>query len=285
MLTRTLAGSPAGAQHLAEYMVGASSRLALCPQKPDYPRVNHVLLSSLPGADLEVVGPGKAWRLTGEAILWLGHAVPVHLRSFSQAPAGVLVWRFTTECLPSELVKLAREAAVLHPVFVGPRALRSLEAALILGLRSCPVSHALRPIWSAAKLVELLALLWPSQSEVEPADEKRDQGLPLAVVKALDFMLGRLAEPIGLAEIAAAAGQSPAHFSRVFSDAMGRGPTAHLRWLRMERAGALIRTGQCNVTETALSVGYQSLGQFSRVFGEHFGRSPREFLPKQPEGK
>jgi transcriptional regulator GlxA family with amidase domain len=93
-------------------------------------------------------------------------------------------------------------------------------------------------------------------------------------------MEARLAEPIGLADFAAAAGQSPAHFSRLFSAALGRGPTAHLRRLRMDHAARLLSAGQANVTEAALFVGYQSLGQFSRVFAEHHGRPPSSLLPR-----
>lgn len=282
MLQKTLAGSPDMAQHLAEYAVGSATRLALPPQHPDSPRHNHVLIATLAGAVVEVTGPGNTWRLAGENVLWLGHAVPVHLRAITSVSAGVLVWRFTNACLPAELAKMTQKAAVLHPVYVGPRPLLAPESALILGLRSCPVSSGLRLMWSAAKLVEWLTLLWPNKDSDTPDEAvTAGAGLPMPVVKAMDFMLRHLADPIGLADIASAAGQSPAHFSRLFSECVGRSPTAHLRWLRMERAGALIRTGQANVTEATYSVGYQSLGQFSRVFSEHHGKSPRSFLPKR----
>lgn len=283
MLHKTLAGSPDGGQHLAEYLVGSDVRLALPPQDIGAPPRNQVLVAPVPGAVIEVGLLGQMWRVAPGQVLWLRHSVPVHLRSCGPGPATALVWRFTVSSLPLELARLTDGAARLHPVYVGPRVLTPTESALVLGLRSCPVASSLRGFWAAAKLVEWLTHLWPADATVAgesvPADA--GAGLPPAVRRAVDFMHGHLAHSIGLGEIAAAAGQSPAHFSRVFSESVGRGPTAHLRWLRMERAGALIRTGQANVTEAAFAVGYQSLGQFSRVFSEHHGRPPSAFLPRR----
>jgi AraC-like DNA-binding protein len=42
----------------------------------------------------------------------------------------------------------------------------------------------------------------------------------------------------------------------------------------MERAADLLRTGQCNVTEAAMTVGYNSLSHFSAAFHETFGCCP-----------
>ena len=48
----------------------------------------------------------------------------------------------------------------------------------------------------------------------------------------------------------------------------------YLRQIRMERAAELLRTGQCNVTEAALEVGYSSLSHFSSTFQGTFGCCP-----------
>jgi len=50
--------------------------------------------------------------------------------------------------------------------------------------------------------------------------------------------------------------------------------TACLRQLRLERAAELLRTGQCNVTEAAFEVGYNSLSHFTLAFRETFGCCP-----------
>jgi AraC-like DNA-binding protein len=53
----------------------------------------------------------------------------------------------------------------------------------------------------------------------------------------------------------------------------------------MERAAELLKTGQCNVTEAAMEVGYSSLSHFSSVFHETFGCCPGLFPLKMPAQK
>jgi AraC-like DNA-binding protein len=83
-----------------------------------------------------------------------------------------------------------------------------------------------------------------------------------------------LAEPPSLEEIGRRVGCSHYHLSRIFSQEMGKPLTAYLRELRLERAAELLRTGECNVTEAALEVGYNSLSHFTVAFRETFGCCP-----------
>ncbi len=48
----------------------------------------------------------------------------------------------------------------------------------------------------------------------------------------------------------------------------------YLRKTRMERAAELLRSGDFNVTEAALEVGYSSLSHFSLAFHQTFGCCP-----------
>ena len=50
--------------------------------------------------------------------------------------------------------------------------------------------------------------------------------------------------------------------------------TQHLRQLRLERAAELLKSGEYNVTEAALEVGYHSLSHFSAAFHQTFGCCP-----------
>ncbi len=291
----TLAGAPDAALHLAELTLGEVDR-ALCPLQPDAADESFLLLVCLPGAAARGRCLDQSWLLPPDSILWQHHPVPVHLRRADSAFARVLAWRFRAAALPAELAELLLTQSPGTRPLVGPRPLSAAEANLVLGLRSCPVAPALRTLWATAKLVELLTHLLPPPATPAPgsspdfagassaaaaiASDPEPGSLPAPVRAALAYMESHLAEPIGLAELAAAAGQSPAHFSRGFSAALGHGPTAQLRRLRMAHAARLLSAGAANVTEAALATGYQSLGQFSRVFTEHHGRPPSAFLPR-----
>ena len=50
--------------------------------------------------------------------------------------------------------------------------------------------------------------------------------------------------------------------------------TQYLRKIRLGRAAELLRSGKYNVTEAAMSVGYNSLSHFSKAFSEMFGCCP-----------
>lgn len=282
---RSFAGAPDAPQHLGEFSLGLAD-LALAPLSPETPGRNFLLLFPLPGPDVLARSLGREFRFAADTITWLRLAAPLHLRSVAARPANTLAWRFTAAALPADLSEMVLSLPPGGEPLVGPRPLFPAEAALVLGLRSCPVAPALRGFWASAKLLEIVTHLLPEPAAAirarAPASPVPDAPAPLPapVRAALAFMEARLAEPIGLGDLAAAAGQSPAHFSRVFTQALGRGPTAHLRRLRMEHAGRLLAAGRANVTEAALAAGYQSLGQFSRVFAEHHGRPPSAFLPR-----
>jgi AraC-like DNA-binding protein len=62
------------------------------------------------------------------------------------------------------------------------------------------------------------------------------------LLRAKDLADGRYFEPLGVDDLAAAAGLSRAHFSREFRCAFGGPPHSYLLTRRLERAAALLRT-------------------------------------------
>jgi len=83
--------------------------------------------------------------------------------------------------------------------------------------------------------------------------------------------------PLNVEELARGAGMSPGHFSRRFRVAYGESPYSYLMTRRIERAMALLRRGDLNVTEVCFAVGCSSLGSFSSRFSELVGLSPSRY--------
>src|SRR3954468_8852404 len=94
---------------------------------------------------------------------------------------------------------------------------------------------------------------------------------------ARDLMDRRFSEPLDLDRLAAHAGFSKFHFSRVFKDAYGETPANYLTRRRVERAKDLLRSANLTVTEVCMLVGFSSLGSFSSRFSELGGLSPSAF--------
>ena len=102
------------------------------------------------------------------------------------------------------------------------------------------------------------------------------------LLRARDLADARYFEPLGVDDLAAAAGLSRAHFSREFSRAFGESPHAYLLTRRLERAAALLRTTDRSVADICLSVGLQSIGSFTTSFSRTYGRSPTAYRAAHP---
>jgi AraC-like DNA-binding protein len=92
-----------------------------------------------------------------------------------------------------------------------------------------------------------------------------------------DRMDREYAEPLDVEALARDAHMSPGHFSRQFRLAYGESPYGYLMTRRIERAMALLRRGDLNVTEVCFEVGCSSLGTFSSRFTELVGMPPSTY--------
>jgi transcriptional regulator GlxA family with amidase domain len=97
------------------------------------------------------------------------------------------------------------------------------------------------------------------------------------LLRAKDLADARYFEPLGVEDMARAAGLSRAHFSRAFKSAFGESPRAYLLTRRLERAAALLRTTDRSVADICLSVGLQSIGSFTTSFTRTYGKSPTAY--------
>lgn len=82
------------------------------------------------------------------------------------------------------------------------------------------------------------------------------------------------ARPLDVEALARDAHMSAGHFSRRFKAAYGESPYSYVMTRRVERAMALLRRGDLNVTEVCFAVGASSLGTFSTRFTELVGVPP-----------
>jgi AraC-like DNA-binding protein len=102
------------------------------------------------------------------------------------------------------------------------------------------------------------------------------------LLRARDLADARYFDPIGVDDMAGAAGFSRAHFSREFKRAFGESPRAYLLTRRLERAAALLRSTDRSVAEVCLDVGLQSVGSFTTSFSRTFGASPNAYRASFP---
>ncbi len=102
------------------------------------------------------------------------------------------------------------------------------------------------------------------------------------LLRAKDLADARFAEPLGVDDMAAAAGLSRAHFSREFRREFGVPPHAYLLTRRLERAAALLRNTDHPVADICLAVGLTSVGSFTTSFKRAYGRTPTAYRAAFP---
>jgi transcriptional regulator GlxA family with amidase domain len=102
------------------------------------------------------------------------------------------------------------------------------------------------------------------------------------LLRAKDLADARYFEPLGVNDMADAAGLSRAHFSREFRLAFGESPHAYLLTRRLERAATLLRTTDRSVLDVCLAVGLQSVGSFTTCFTRTYGMSPTAYRERYP---
>lgn len=191
--------------------------------------------------------------------------------------------------------RLGRDAGQLHEVTrnavageaqsgVGPVCLLTeRHHQVIASLRHPPVYAPAQRAWFEAKALELAAwFLYQPPAGQELFCHRQERLAQERVDRVVALLKRHLAEPLSLEELGKRVGCSPFYLSRTFSKLTGTTLPLYLRRLRMERAAELLRSGQCNVTEAALEVGYSSLSHFSQAFHEAFGCCPGLYPLKTP---
>lgn len=188
---------------------------------------------------------------------WLSKAVQGHEETLNRETRGFLDG--------AARAKRARELPL------NPRVRRSAEEMLQPPIKGLGVGF-----WFHAKIMEMAAHIL-----TEPSGElfcQRHKRLAIERVERVKQTLSRdLENPPTLAQLGKEVGCSPFYLSRVFSENTGMTISRYLRNIRLERAAELLRNGECNVTEAAMSVGYSSLSHFSKAFAEMFGACPCVF--------
>ena len=98
------------------------------------------------------------------------------------------------------------------------------------------------------------------------------------ISRAEEYVKQNFCNPnITLISVAEHVHMSPAHFSTVFSQTVGKPFIAYLTGLRIEKAKKLLVSGDMKLSDIAMEIGYNEPNYFSHVFRKSEGMTPKEY--------
>jgi AraC family transcriptional regulator len=97
-----------------------------------------------------------------------------------------------------------------------------------------------------------------------------------SLIDAKEFIDTQFHQPLNIDQIAAKAGISRYHFSRLFKDVFGHSPYSYYNQKRLLAACQMLRL-EGNISDVAAEVGFADLAAFSKAFTKRFGMGPTEF--------
>lgn len=221
------------------------------------------------------------------------HRVALHAGDVQVVPATLahdVEWpacRFGLVGLAPALFAEAREAGTSRP---GPEAPRlrlrdTLVEALVRALTAeardyCKAPHEWRSLYRDSLARALVAQLTAGRPLLEgaaPGASRQRLGRE-RLRRTIDYIEAHLDAPLDLAALAAVAGLSTFHFTRVFRDAIGQTPARYVAARRMQRAEDLLAEGRLAHDEIARRCGMGEARHLRAALRRRLGTTPLSAL-------
>jgi AraC family transcriptional regulator len=128
------------------------------------------------------------------------------------------------------------------------------------------------------QIIEFVISVMTGDRQIQAAPTGRETR---RVVEAIRLVEADAARPLGLKEMAAAAGMSKYHFLRVFRRLTGVTPHRYLVSARLRRAALALASSRRPVIAIALDAGFGDLSTFNKTFRAVFGLTPTGYRASQ----
>lgn len=108
---------------------------------------------------------------------------------------------------------------------------------------------------------------------------RQNDGSPFGIAtRALAMIENGFADPqLSVSVLAASAGMTRSHFTRLFTAETGRSPGKVIEERRLQHARELLTLSELSVKEVCFACGYRNVSHFCAQFKKHFGCTPGSF--------
>jgi len=141
-----------------------------------------------------------------------------------------------------------------------------------------------KALYFRAKAYELLSLNFnrTEDANIAQCPFLVDEENVLKIRKAKDLVISRMAEPPSLQELATEIGLSLKRLKEGFKQIYGDTVYSFLFDYKMEFSRKLLDSGEYNVNEVGLKVGYSTSSHFIAAFKKKFGTTPKKYIMSLP---
>ena len=139
---------------------------------------------------------------------------------------------------------------------------------------------SIKALYVKGKIYELIALYFNKSpnADIEQCPYLADEENVKKIRKAKEIILANMAEPPTLPELAAEIGLSLKRLKEGFKQIYGDSVYSFLFDYKMDYAKRLLETGQYNVNEIGLKIGYSTASHFITAFKKKYNTTPKKYL-------
>lgn len=152
-------------------------------------------------------------------------------------------------------------------------------AVVLNQLMNFNLTPSIKNLYFKAKAYELLSLYFNKSEnpDLEQCPFLSDEENIKKIRKAKDIVISRMAEPPSLPELSEEIGLSLKKLKEGFKQIYGDSVYSFLFDYKMEYARKLLESGEYNVNEVGLKVGYSTSSHFIAGFKKKFGTTPKKY--------
>ena len=139
---------------------------------------------------------------------------------------------------------------------------------------------SIKELYIKGKVYELISLYFnkSTDADLEQCPFLVDEDNVKRIRQAKEIMISHMAEPPSLPELAKEIGLSLKKLKEGFKQIYGDSVYSFLFDYKMEHARRLLATGQNNVNEVGLKVGYSTSSHFIAAFKKKYGTTPKKYV-------
>lgn len=139
---------------------------------------------------------------------------------------------------------------------------------------------SVRKLYLKGKAYELLGLYLnkPEDADTEQCPFLVDEDNVRKIKQAKDIIISRMTDPPGLQELSEEIGLNMKKLKEGFKQIYGDSVYSFLFDYKMEVARKMLESGEHNVNEVGLKVGYSTASHFIAAFKKKYGTTPKRYL-------